>query len=114
LWQVEDKYDLDVEGALGRRWLLSAPVACVLNLEWRLGQEGLTIERLRPEQSLRALRGVHKDFGCMDQMLTRRTDTALRETAERVPVFRVTGGADPAGLAKAIGEGQADGISELI
>ncbi len=102
LWKVEDKYDLDVSATLGRRWLLAAPVAAILVLDWRLGGKGLAVTRLQPGQAVYALRGVIKDFGCFDQLLTRRTDTALRESAERVPVFQVTGGADPAGLASAI------------
>jgi HprK-related kinase B len=113
LWAVEDKYDLDVSQALGRRWLLSAPVAGILMLEWRFGNSGLAVTRLRPEQALAALRGVSKDFGSFDQLLCRRTDTALRDAAERVPVFRITGGADPGLLARKIAQREIPELASL-
>ncbi len=114
LWNVEDKYDLDVERTLGRRWLLNAPVACVLVLEWRQGQSGLQVERLRPEQALTSLRGVGKDFGALDQLLTRRTDTAVREAAERLPVFRITGQPEPGLLARSIATYEIHEIAQLV
>jgi HprK-related kinase B len=114
LWKLEEKHDLDVQDALGRHWLLEAPLACILLLEWRLGNTGLNVERLRPGQALASLRSVVKDFGPLDQLLTRRTDSALRETAERVPAFRVTGAADPSLLASKISARETPELAQLI
>jgi hypothetical protein len=45
------------------------------------------------------MRGAKKTFGAFDLKLASRTDDALDVTAARVPVYRVTGEPDPAGLA---------------
>jgi HprK-related kinase B len=99
LWGVEDKYDLEVDRVLGRRWLLTGDLAGALVLNWRHGGEGLELTRLTPDQVLTELKLVAKSFGVFDPRLLSRTDAALIATANRVPVYRVTGRADPQRLA---------------
>jgi HprK-related kinase B len=99
LWGVEDKYDLEIGRVLGRRWLLSGKLTAGLVLNWRHGGEGLMFERLAPGQVLTELKLVAKTFGVFDPRLMSRTDAALTKTANRVPVYRVTGRADPHRLA---------------
>ncbi len=99
LWSVEDKYDLEVDRVLGRRWLLTGELAAAFVLNWRHGGEGLSLQRLTPDQVLTELKLVAKSFGVFDPRLLMRTDSALIETANRVPVYRVTGRADPHRLA---------------
>jgi HprK-related kinase B len=106
LWQVEDKYDLDVDRVLGRRWTLSGDLKAALVLNWRHGGEGLHLQRLTPGQALAELKHVGKDFGVFDLRLMSRSDAALSETAQRVPVYRVTGRADPAQLALELCQGR--------
>lgn len=101
MWRLEDKTDLDVRKTLGRAWLLKAPLAVALILAWR-DDEGLQIERLEPGQALEAFRSAAKSFGAFDSRLAGRSDAALARTAEMVPVFRVTGRADPQALADRI------------
>jgi HprK-related kinase B len=106
LWQVEDKHDLEVEGVLGRRWLLSGDLSAALVLNWRQEGQGLQLQRLTADQALHELKLVRKTFGVFDLRLISRTDTALAETVRRVPVYRVTGNADPARLARELREGR--------
>jgi HprK-related kinase B len=107
LWSLEEKRDLDVQGALGRRWLLSAPLACALVLAWRAGDSGLAMERLHPDQALTALRDASKTFGPFDTRLRARSDGALQALAGAVPVYRVSGAIDPTRLAREIASGRA-------
>jgi HprK-related kinase B len=114
LWAVEDKYDLDVKGMLGRRWLLSAPLSCALVLDWRHGGGAITLQRLSPGQAVETFRSTLKTFGVFDLHLAERTDAALIETARRVPVFRVGGGADPNQLAKLIADRELEPLAGLV
>jgi HprK-related kinase B len=104
LWRVEDKYDLDVGAALGRRWVLSTPLAAALVLEWRAAGSGLSIERLDAGRALEALRPAAKSFGPFDLRLAERSDAALQVLARRVPVYRVTGARDPTALAERLAQ----------
>jgi HprK-related kinase B len=110
LWQVEDKYDLEVDRVLGRRWLLSGELQAALVLNWRHDGEGLELQRLTPGQAMAELRQVGKDFGVFDLRLISRSDAALGETARRVAFYRVRGRADPARLAREL---RAGAIPEL-
>jgi HprK-related kinase B len=101
LWQVEDKYDLDVSEALKRRWLLSAPLACLLFLNWR-GDSSPTFQRLSRDEIVDDLRTTAKSFGPFDRKLSHRADSALLELARTTPVYRVSGRADPSALAAEI------------
>lgn len=102
LWHLEEKYDLDVERALGRAWTLSAPFACAFVLNWRLGGGDLVIQQLEPGQAFDAIQTATKSFGPFDLKLSRRSDRALRSLARSVPVYRVTGAQDPSALAAEI------------
>jgi HprK-related kinase B len=106
LWQVEDKYDVPVEKVLGRRWLLAGGLACAFVLDWKHGDGPLELHRLTPGQALEELRAVRKSFGPFDLRLSERRDTALIETAQRVPIYRVTGNTDPEGLAGELAGGR--------
>jgi HprK-related kinase B len=99
LWELEEKYDLDIERTLGRRWLLRAPLACAFVLDWRRDGGDLAITRLTPGQATEAMRRTAKSFGAFDLRLAERTEKAYRDLAREVPVVRVTGGIDPTGLA---------------
>jgi HprK-related kinase B len=99
LWRLEEKYDLDVRRALGRRWVLSAPIAAAFVLEWRRVEAPVRIERLDAGRALESLRSAAKSFGPFDLSLSDRSDSALQDLARRVPVYRVIGAADPTGLA---------------
>jgi HprK-related kinase B len=99
LWRLEEKYDLDVRGALGRHWVLSAPLSAAFVLEWRRIEAPLCVERLDAGRALESLRPAAKSFGPFDLSLSERSDSALQDLARRVPVYRVTGAADPTGLA---------------
>jgi HprK-related kinase B len=103
--QIEEKYDLDVDRVLGRRWLLSGQLKAALVLNWQPDGEGLHLQRLTPGQALTELRQVSKSFGVFDVRLVSRSDAALSETARRVAVYRVTGRTDPDLLAKRLHEG---------
>jgi HprK-related kinase B len=105
LWQVEEKYDLEVDRVLGRRWLLSGELKAALVLNWHHEGDGIHLQRLTPSQALTELKHVSKSFGVFDVRLVSRSDAALAETARRVPVYRVTGHANPAQLAKQLREG---------
>jgi HprK-related kinase B len=100
LWQLEDKYDLDVAAVLGRAWRIRAPLGCLLVLAWRHDGRSLSIERLDSGQALDALRSVGKSFGPLDIRLAQRSDRALLETVRETPVYRVTGKLDPVRLAR--------------
>jgi HprK-related kinase B len=106
LWKVEDKYDLEVDRVLGRRWLLSGELKAGLVLNWRHGGDGIRLQRLTSGQALTELKQVGKNFGVFDVRLVSRSETALADTARRVPIYRVTGRADPAQLAKELREGR--------
>jgi HprK-related kinase B len=106
LWQVEDKHDLEVERVLGRRWLLSGELSVALVLSWRHDGQGLHLQRLTADQALLELKLVRKTFGVFDLRLISRTESALADTVRRVPVYRVTGKADPARLAQELREGR--------
>jgi HprK-related kinase B len=105
LWRVEDKYDLEVEAVLGRRWLLSGPLACAIVLDWHHGGEGLELQRLNAGQVLEVLRREAKSFGAFDMRLGERRDGAFNEAARHVPFYRVTGSADPSRLAEELSRG---------
>lgn len=106
LWGVEDKHDLEVERVLGQRWLLSGALVGAFFLDWRQDGEGLDFQRLTPGQAVSELRAAAKDFGAFDLRLGERRDTAYVETARRVPMYRVTGAADPSGLARELAQGR--------
>jgi HprK-related kinase B len=106
LWKVEEKYDIEVEKVLGRRWVLSGDLRVALVLNWRHGGDGLRLQRLTPSQALTELKLVAKTFGVFDMRLVSRTEAALAETARRVPVYRVTGRPDPAQLARDLAGGR--------
>jgi HprK-related kinase B len=106
LWQVEDKYDLEVDRVLGRRWMLYGELKAALVLNWRHGGEGIRLQKLTPDQALAELRHVRKDFGVFDVRLVSRSDAALADTARRVAIYRVTGQADPARLARELRDGR--------
>jgi HprK-related kinase B len=105
LWQVEDKYDIEVDRVLGRRWILSGDLKAVLVLNWQHGGEGIRLQKLTPGQALAEFNHVRKDFGVFDVRLVSRSDAAMAETARRVPVYRVTGRADPSRLAEELRRG---------
>jgi len=100
LWKVEEKYDVEVDRVLGRRWMLNGELKAVLVLNWRHGGEGIRLQQLTPSQALTEFKHVSKDFGVFDVRLVSRSDAALAETARRVPTYRVTGRADPSLLAQ--------------
>jgi HprK-related kinase B len=104
LWDLEEKHDLDVQGALGRNWVPSAPLAFAVTLAWRHRDDGLTLERLDGGQALESLRAASKTFGPFDLHLEDRSDTALRAMARSVPVYRVTGKVDPPALAELLAQ----------
>jgi hypothetical protein len=112
LWNVEDKYDLEVENVLGRRWYLAAPLACALVLDWRQGGGAIELQPLHPGQALEELRLVAKSFGPFDRHLAERKDSAMLETVRRIPVYRVTGDADPSALARQLAAGGLDRLLE--
>jgi HprK-related kinase B len=105
LWRVKEKYDLEVDRVLGRRWLLSGQLKAALVLNWRHEDEGLRLQRLNSSQALTELKQVSKSFGVFDMRLISRSDAALAETARRIAVYRVTGHTDPALLARRLSEG---------
>jgi HprK-related kinase B len=105
LWEIEEKYDLEVDRVLGRRWLLSGELSAVLVLNWQHGGEGIRLQKLTASQALAEFKHVSKDFGVFDLRLVSRSDAAPAETARRVPVYRVTGRADPARLALELRQG---------
>jgi HprK-related kinase B len=105
LWQVEEKYDLEVDRVLGRRWLLSGELKAALVLNWHHQDDGLHLQRLTPSQALTELKHVSKSFGVFDMRLVSRSDAALAQTARRIPIYRVTGHANPARLAKDLRNG---------
>lgn len=105
LWELEEKYDLDVRKTLGSGWLLSAPLGAALVLNWRRRAGELSLEPMTPAQALEALRAVYKSFGAFDRGLERRSDHAYREVAAAVPFFRVGGPVDPTRLAAEIAAG---------
>jgi HprK-related kinase B len=113
LWQLEDKYDLDVSAVLGRAWRTSAPLGCLLVLGWRHDGRSLHIERLDPGQALDALRNVGKSFGPLDLRLAERSDRALLKTVRRTPVYRVTGKLDPVRLARELAKNAEEYVGEL-
>jgi HprK-related kinase B len=100
LWRLEEKYDLDIKRTLGRKWVLSAPLEAALVLEWQRGERPVHIERLNTGLAIESLRGAAKSFGPFDLSLSERTDAAFHTMAVQVPVYRVTGAADPSGLAR--------------
>ena len=106
LWKVEEKYDIEVDKLLGRRWLLSGDLKAALVLNWRHGGDGLRLQRLTPSQALTELKQVSKTFGVFDMRLVSHKDSALAQTARRVPVYRVTGRPDPAQLARDLATGR--------
>ncbi len=109
LWMIEEKHDLDVRKTLRRRWLLSAPLACALVLDWR-GDGPTTLQRLSAGGAVDAIRATTKSFGPFDKRLGMRSDSALLELAQKVPVFRVSGKVDPSGLAAEIARHGASGL----
>jgi HprK-related kinase B len=106
LWKIREKHDIDVTNVLGRRWLLSGDLKAALVLNWRHDGEGLDFQRLSPGQALTELKLISQSFGVFDMRLLSRADTALAETARRVPVYRVTGRRDPAQLARDLAGGR--------
>jgi HprK-related kinase B len=102
LWDLEEKFDLDFERTLGRRWLLRAPLACAFVLDWRHGGGDLALARLTPGQAVESLQRAAKSFGAFDLRLAERTEKAYRDMARGVPIVRVTGAIDPTGLAQRI------------
>jgi HprK-related kinase B len=109
LWAVENKHDLDVSEALQRRWLLSAPLSCLLILHWR-GESGPQFQRLNADAAVEELRAAAKSFGPFDRKLSKRSDRAVLALAQQVPVYRVSGRTDPSGLAAEIAR---RGLEEL-
>jgi HprK-related kinase B len=105
LWQLEEKYDLDVRRTLGTGWLLSAPLGSALVLSWRRGTGDLALEPMTPAQAVEALRGAYKSFGVFDLALETRSDEAFRQAAAAVPFFRVSGPIEPTRLAAEIAAG---------
>jgi HprK-related kinase B len=104
LWELEEKYDLDVGQTLGRRWLLRAPLGCAFVLDWRREGGEMELSHLTPGQAIEALRRAAKTFGAFDLRLADRPEKAFRDLAHAVPVVRVTGGIDPTGLATRIAD----------
>jgi HprK-related kinase B len=102
LWDVNEKYDLDVERTLGRSWLLHAPLGAAFVLRWRRDGKGLQFRRLITAQAVEELRAATKTFGPFDLKLAERSDEALRIAARAIPFFVVTGAIDPPALAKSI------------
>lgn len=100
LWGVEDKTDVDVTRTLGANERLSARLGGIYALDWRADRDGLTIEPLDLAGALEAMRITHKDFGVFDLQPPRRDQLKpRRRIAEAARFFRVSGRADPPGLA---------------
>jgi HprK-related kinase B len=110
LWHVESKHDLDVRKTLRRNWLLAAPLASVFVLDWR-DEGSLSAQLLAPDAAVDALRGTAKSFGPFDRKLAARSDSALLDMVRKVPVYRVSGRADPSMLAREIARGR---IGEVV
>jgi HprK-related kinase B len=102
LWDVNEKYDLDVGRTLGRHWLLRAPLGAAFVLRWHRDGKGLQFRRLNTAQAVEELRSATKTFGPFDLKLAKRSDEALRTAARAIPFFVVTGATDPPALAKSI------------
>jgi HprK-related kinase B len=108
LWDLEEKRDLDIRLSLGRRWLLTAPLACAVVLGWNQAEDGLTVRRLEANQAFERLREAVKTFGVFDRNLISRSDSSLKQLAVSVPLYVATGAADPTRLANEIAGGLLD------
>jgi HprK-related kinase B len=103
LWDVEDKHDVDVGSAFGAVERLDGRLVECFSLDWRPGGRGRETRVLDTDETLSALLAVRKDFGPFDRHRAAReheADVEYRRLARVMSVTRVTGSADPAGLAR--------------
>ena len=101
LWHLEEKTDIDVEDHLGARSKISARLGHVYSLEWRRSDEGLRQESLDVDGAMAAMRVTSKDYGPYDRRDPGGpVEAEMERIARLVPFMRITGKADPRGLAE--------------
>ena len=101
LWDLEEKYDVDVEAIYGSgRWTLTAPLSVVLLLNWRQdAEEEATFRRVSLKQRpdllgliMKAPGPFYVEWGKQDAVVQRQSESGSYLRALRgAPVYEATG-----------------------